>query len=205
MNFLSESLTVGVLLTLVFGAIFFYLYTRVAYTEKRLSLIESILLDIKMNTENLMREEPEYSPEPVTGPEPLETKEVEQLPEEEYYKEVMEAAANSEEIASDEVTETKQVDIVSGGKTSVPSNVIVNKVSVNYESMTKAELQALCDKRGIKYKKTSGRNELITALRKSEQPNEVQGASSTNELFPMAAEVSDSTGFAVDLGNGETE
>lgn len=205
MNFLSESLTVGVLLTLVFGAIFFYLYTRVAYTEKRLSLIESILLDIKMNTENLMREEPEYSPEPVTGPEPLETKEVEQLPEEDYYKEVMEAAANAEEVASDEIVETKQVDIVGGGKTAIPSNVIVNKVSVNYESMTKSELQSLCDKRGIKYKKTSGRNELINALRKSDSPSEVQGASSTNELFPMAAEVSDSAGFAVDLGNGETE
>lgn len=205
MNFLSESLTVGVLLTLVFGAIFFYLYTRIAYTEKRLSLIESILLDIKMNTENLMREEPEYSPEPVTAPEPLETKEVEQLPEEEYYKEVIEAAG-AEEISSDDVTETKQVDIMSGGsKNSVPNTVIVNKVSVNYESMTKAELQTLCDKRNIKYKKTSGRNELINALRKSEQTSEIQGASSTNELFPMAAEVSDSNGFAVDLGNGETE
>jgi hypothetical protein len=202
MNFLSESLTVGVLLTLVFGAIFFYLYTRIAYTEKRLSLIESILLDIKMNTENLMREEPEYSPEPVTGPEPLETKEVEQLPDEEYYKEVMEAAA--EEVDSEEISETKQVEVV-GGKTPIPSNVIVNKVTVNYESMMKAELQALCDKRNIKYKKTSGRNELINALRKSEQTSEVQGASSTNELFPMAAEVSDSNGFAVDLGNGETE
>lgn len=204
MNFLSESLTVGVLLTLVFGAIFFYLYTRISYTEKRLSLIESILLDIKMNTENLMREEPEYSPEPVTAPEPLETKEVEQLPEEEYYKEVIEAAG-SEEIASEELVETKQVDIVGGNKASVPNNVIVNKISVNYESMTKAELQSLCDKRNIKYKKTSGRNELITALRKSDQPSEIQGASSTNELFPMAAEVSDSTGFNVDLGNGESE
>lgn len=205
MNFLSESLTVGVLLTLVFGAIFFYLYTRVSYTEKRLSLIESILLDIKMNTENLMREEPEYSPEPVTAPEPLETREVEQLPEEDYYKEVMEAAASAEEVGLDDISETKQVDIVGGGKNAVPSNVIVNKVSVNYESMTKAELQTLCDKRNIKYKKTSGRNELINALRKSEQTSEIQGAASTNELFPMAAEVSDSNGFAVDLGNGESE
>jgi hypothetical protein len=205
MNFLSESLTVGVLLTLVFGAIFFYLYTRVSYTEKRLSLIESILLDIKMNTENLMREEPEYSPEPVTGPEPLETREVEQLPEEDYYKNIIEEAGAEEEVTSEEFIETKQVDIVGGGKNSVPSNVVVNKVSVNYESMTKAELQTLCDKRTIKWKKTSGRTELINALRKTDQPNEIQGASSTNELFPMAAEVSDSNGFAVDLGNGETE
>jgi hypothetical protein len=202
MNFLSESLTVGVLLTLVFGAIFFYLYTRVAYTEKRLSLIESILLDIKMTTENLMREEPEYVPEPVTGPEPLETKEVEQIPEEEYYKEVIEAAG----VEEDEVAvESKLVEVTPTGKSSVPSTVIVNKLSVNYESMTKDELKGLCDKKGIKYKKTSGRNELINALRKSEQTTDVQGTTSTNDLFPMAAEVSDTTGFAVDLGTGETE
>jgi len=203
MNFLSESLTVGVLLTLVFGAIFFYMYTRIAYTEKRLSLIESILLDIKMTTENLMREEPEYVPEPVTAPEPLDMQkeEVEQIPEEEYYKEVIEAAGADEE----EVVESKLVEVTPTGKNSVPRTVIVNKISVNYESMTKDELKSLCDKRGIKYKKTSGRNELINALRKSEQTSEVQGASSTNDLFPMAAEVSDTTGFAVDLGTGETE
>ncbi len=201
MNFLSESLTVGVLLTLVFGAIFFYLYTRIAYTEKRLSLIESILLDIKMSTENLMREEPEYAPEPVTGPEPLETKEVEQLPEEEYYQNVLQSAGAEEE----EVTEIKNVEILAGAKNSVPSNVIVNKLSVNYESMTKDELKAECDKRNIKYRKNSGRNDLISALRKSEQGSDVQGTPSTNELFPMAAEVSDTTGFAVDLGAGETE
>ena len=71
--------------------------------------------------------------------------------------------------------------------------------------MTKAELHAECDKRGIKYKKTSGRNELITALRKSEQSTEVQGAQSSNDIFPMAAEITDSSGFPVDLGAGETE
>jgi hypothetical protein len=202
MNFLSESLTVGVLLTLVFGAIFFYLYTRIAYTEKRLSLIESILLDIKMTTENLMREEPEYVPEPVTGPEPLESKEVEQLPEEEYYKEVIEAAGAEDQ---DVDVETKTVEVISNAKSSTPNNVIVNKVSVNYESMTKDELRAACDKKNIKWKKTSGRNELINALRKSEQTTEVQGNTATNELFPMAAEVSNSTGFAVDLGTEETE
>jgi hypothetical protein len=199
MNFLSESLTVGILLTLVFGAIFFYLYTRVAYTEKRLSLIESILLDIKMSTENMMREEPEYAPEPVTEPEPLETKEVEALPEEEYYQNILQAAGSEEE------GETKNVEIVAGARNSAPSNVIVNKLSVNYESMTKDELKSECDKRNIKYRKNSGRNDLINALRKSDQTSDVQGSPSTNELFPMAAEVSDTNGFAVDLGAGETE
>jgi hypothetical protein len=206
MNFLSESLTVGVLLTLVFGAIFFYLYTRMSYTEKRLSLIESILLDIKMNTENMMKEEPEYAPEPITGPEPLETKEVEQLPDESYYKGVIEAAGvESEEMPEEEQQEVKQVEIIGGTRAAVPSTVVVNKVSVNYESLTKSELHALLEKKGLKYKKTQGRNDLINLLRKSEQPSEVQGSSSSNEIFPMSAEISDTSGFAVDLGAAESE
>ena len=51
MSILSESLTIGLLLALVFGALFFYLYSRVAYSEKRVGLIENILIDIKMNQE----------------------------------------------------------------------------------------------------------------------------------------------------------
>lgn len=206
MNFLSESLTVGVLLTLVFGTIFFYLYTRMSYTEKRLSLIESILLDIKMNTENMMKEEPEYAPEPITGPEPLETKEVEQLPDESYYKEVLASAGTDDALVEEEEEqETKQVDIVGGTRASAPSSVIVNKVSVNYEAMTKAELQTLLEKKGIRYRKNVGRSELMSLLRKSEQPSEIQGSSQSNELFPMAAEISESSGFPVDLGAGESE
>ena len=50
---LSESTTVGVLLLLIFGAISFYLYSRVNYTEKRMSLMENMLLDIKMGIESM--------------------------------------------------------------------------------------------------------------------------------------------------------
>jgi hypothetical protein len=133
-------------------------------------------------------------------------KEIEQIPEEQYYKDVIESVGD-EQVEELETTgePVKHVDIISGGKNSVPSNVIVNKVSVNYESMTKAELQSECDKRNIKYKKNSGRNELINALRKTEQTNEVQGTPTTNDLFPMAAEVTDTSGFPVDLGATETE
>jgi hypothetical protein len=51
MSLLSESLTIGLLLTLVFGALFFYLYSRVTYAEKRVGLMENILIDIKMKEE----------------------------------------------------------------------------------------------------------------------------------------------------------
>ena len=86
---LSESATIAILLLLIFGAVSFYLYSRVNYTEKRMSLMENMLLDIKMSLDSMHKEEPEYSPEPVGAPTPLEPEEGEVLPEEEnYYKAV---------------------------------------------------------------------------------------------------------------------
>ena len=45
---LSESLTLTLVLLLVFGSACLYLYTRISQTEQKISLIESILLDLKM-------------------------------------------------------------------------------------------------------------------------------------------------------------
>lgn len=45
---LSESLTLTLVLLLVFGSVCLYLYTRLTHAEQKISLIESILLDLKM-------------------------------------------------------------------------------------------------------------------------------------------------------------
>ena len=42
MNGLSDSVTIGIVLALVFGALFFYIYSRVTQNEKRVSLIENM-------------------------------------------------------------------------------------------------------------------------------------------------------------------
>lgn len=45
---LSESLTLTLVLLLVFGSACLYLYTKISQAEQKISLIESILLDLKM-------------------------------------------------------------------------------------------------------------------------------------------------------------
>jgi hypothetical protein len=179
---LSESITVAILLTLVFGAVCFYLYTRVTYSEKRVMLIESILLDIKMNMENMMKEEPHYIPEPTAAPAvPITKEEVENIPEEEeMYKTVLQNSG--EEAAAVEEAE--------------PVMTETTKVSVNYESMTKADLVSLCEKRGVKVGKRPGRSDLINALRKNDggsesaPTQEVEGASfSVTDVFPLSATI----------------
>lgn len=52
MNIVGDAFTVGVVLLLVIGAVAFYLYTRLAQVEKHMNLLESILLDLKVATEN---------------------------------------------------------------------------------------------------------------------------------------------------------
>lgn len=51
MTSLSDTLTVGLVLVLLFGAIALYLYTRIQQAEQKISLLESILLDLKMGME----------------------------------------------------------------------------------------------------------------------------------------------------------
>ena len=197
---LSESATIGILLLLIFGAVSFYLYSRINYTEKRMGLMENMLLDIKMGLESMNKEEPEFVPEPVGAPRPMESSEAEALPEEEnYYQSVLQQAgaqpseeqAAGEEQAPEAVQEDKERPVE----------------SVNYESMTKDDLIALAEKRGAKVGKRPGRKDLITALKKLDESKsaEVSGSSVTSDLFPMAATLTEGalnegTGFPVDLG-----
>ncbi len=48
----GDVFTVGIVLLLLIGAVAFYLYTRIAQVEKHMNLLESILLDLKVATEN---------------------------------------------------------------------------------------------------------------------------------------------------------
>lgn len=51
MTYLNDTLTIGLVLVLLFGSIALYLYTCIQQSEQKISLLESILLDIKMSGE----------------------------------------------------------------------------------------------------------------------------------------------------------
>ncbi len=139
-----------------------------------------------MNMENMMKEEPHYIPEPMAAPAvPIAKEEVENLPEEEMYKSILE---NSGEQVT-QVEETEQ------NSSETPSTT---KTMVNYESMTKAELTTLCEKRSIKVGKRPARSDLINALRKNDGDSismptttqEVEGMPfSESDVFPLSATI----------------
>jgi len=180
MSILSESLTIGLLLTLVFGALFFYVYSRVSYAEKRVSLIENILIDIKMNQEqqpiNILPRVPETMTfqtvssniqEPSYEFEILEK----QPSDEEIYSNVLEEAHGNTDLSNSEVTELSGNDVSGYESLNEHLNETLPKLSVNYEAMTKEELTEVAKKKGIRISNRPGREKLLQLIKSAEDMN----------------------------------
>lgn len=182
MSMLSESLTIGLLLTLVFGTLFFYIYTRVSYAEKRVGLIENILIDIKMNQEqqpihvlppippsmnfdnaSFVEQTIEISPSPSPpSPPPSDSSSPSfQLVEQTNAP----VESNVDELYSNILDEAhSSLDL---SENTVPSDSLP-KLSVNYESMTKEELIEVAKQKGIRITNRPGREKLLQLIRGTE-------------------------------------
>ena len=172
MSGLSDSLTVAILLTIVFGAVTFYLYSRMGQTEKRLGLLENLLLTLKMSTEaSLMGPD---SVEPVSSPQPLNSEDVDDVDEEKYaevlknavgveeVKAVMPPRADADADADAEEEEADAEELLRSIEVTPP----VKKMDVNYESMSLKELKSLAKERGVSSVPTTKR-EVIDVLKKA--------------------------------------
>jgi hypothetical protein len=181
MSFISESLTIGLLLAIVFGALFFYMYTRVTYNEKRVSLMENILLDIKMNQEQQPLHILPPIPQNISFHETV-TQEEDEEGEETHF----EIVENQEE---EEYTELlnqvhEEVKIEEVKKEEVAVEKIVNK----YDSMTKEELVELVKKRGLRAGNRPGREKLISLLEKADESTVVLDGGSFGDLQEAVTE-----------------
>lgn len=181
MNGLSDALTIGIVITLVFGALFFYLYSRLSQNEKRVSLIENILLDLKMSADagwGVHGTGPESGEEesmtvdqvkPVSAPEPLASDDVDTT-DENMYKDIL-AQTNAPDVnlaSGTSIDEVKSFDLSPSKSSSPKASVQVTKVQPNYESMSNKELKSLAKQRGINVPSAAGKKEIIAALRKAD-------------------------------------
>lgn len=198
---LSDSVTVGILLLLIFGAAAFYLYSRMSQNEKRLSLLENLLLTLKISTEASLSG-PDLV-EAVSNPAPLESHDVDTVNEEEYADMLKEVGppplpprrSNGEsnaEADAEEMLRSMDVPVVTanaGQKT---------EVAVNYESMTVKELQGLAKERGLP--SMTRKKELVEALKRGGPPPASPTPLVTHAVDEFAGVESDAVeGFAVSL------
>ena len=201
---LGDSLTVGIVLALVFGAVCFYLYSRMSQNEKRVGLLENLLLSLKMSTEASL-----FGPdmvEPTSSPAPLSSTDVEEVTEENYAEMLKglgsgpaaaaapapapaPAAAAVEESVSDEKAAEELL-----------RSLDTRKMDANYESMSLKELQALAKQRGLAGAGQMRKRELIDALKRQgeDAPSAPQPLPTVNEF---AGAVAGEVGFDVELTN----
>ena len=200
MTSLSDTLTVGFVLVLLFGSIALYLYTCIQQSEQKISLLESILLDLKMSAEfksytELPAEHEVVHVKPVVAAAKNDTESdhnayvsFDDAAEEEENSTALEV----EELAPFSQPSPKKEQVEPLAETSV-LDIVEESVS-NYETMSLKELQSLALTRGITGAKSMKKGPLQEALRTSDRvrpgSDVVAGSSSFVE---SSASVSDET------------
>jgi len=179
---LGDPLTIGILLSLIFGAVGFYLYSRIGQNEKRVNLLENLLLSLKLNTEASLNG-PD-SIEPVSMPAPLAADDVDGVDEEEYATlaesvNTPVAPAPTAAAAAAAAAEADEEEAAAALlRALTPSEP--RKMDLNYEAMSLKELQTLARQRGL-----SGvpqrKRDLIESLKK--QVPAAAAATASAEVF----------------------
>lgn len=214
MTSLSDTLTMGIVLALVFGSIVFYLYSRLIQVEKRMNITENILLDLKVATENTLfamgpgpagfggahahNDEDDMQNEriePISGPVPVPSQEVEELGEDDFYKSVLantldtqtpEETVSPAAAGSTSPSPVKEIQLtdVTSGSSRSSPAVQVTKMEPNYEAMSVKELKALAKQRGIAVTSHAGKKEVIDSLKKGTAAVPEAGSQSST-AFPI--------------------
>lgn len=202
MTYLSDTLTVGLVLILLFGSIALFLYTRIQQAEQKLSLLESILLDLKMAAEIKSYQELPTDPlsssathtadscivdlsSPVLSESytPFEASPPQQSPQQSQ-------PSQEEKDSTEEITLSVEKEY-EPFEDHIPVSSSHSVASTEYELMTVKELQALAKMRGVVGSSSLKKSGLIEALKASdEQPKETD-LSQVSSFVEDRAEVSD--------------
>ena len=172
---MNDSLMVGIVLTLVFGAIIFYLYNRLTMTERKMGLFEGVLTDLKIMMDaapysmspesNMMNHMHEFEPTPeylnaISGPIPLKADEVEEVSDDDYKK-----AMDSPSSSQDAPYKSLQIDELAEVPVTATNAISVTKLSPDLESMSLKELQTLAKEKGLVVVAGARRKTIIDLLK----------------------------------------
>ena len=192
MTSISDTLTVGLVLVLLFGSIALYLYTCIQQSEQKISLLESILLDLKMSNEiksySELPADDTHAVSHVLPPTPATPVSDEASQKADVYV----PFSDDEETLDTGVDTAIDVEELTPMEESKEEEV----VKVNYDSMSLKELQALAKSRGITGLTKKGA--LVDALKAADEtvkPGSLAssslGAVGSNSFLETSANVSD--------------
>lgn len=167
MSDFTDTLTVAFVIILLFGSIVIYLYTCIQQNSQKVSLLESILLDLKLSTEiqsytELPAEVPADVNEEHYIPFEEESADMSDEPSLEEYSSAIDTAIN-------EVKEDTTIDVIQPIELNEISDIIeavhYDTTTVSYDAMTLKELHALGKSRGIVGSSTMKKATIIEALK----------------------------------------
>ena len=174
MTSLSDTLTVGLVLVLLFGSIALYLYTRIQQAEQKISLLESILLDLKMSAEvksytELPADEviaSRTSTDQSTGGNYAPFSEDNDDDSNDYYPGAVIDATGSPKRGSPAPSVSSSIDDSADNEVDQYKSIIADAVK---EEMTLKELQTLAKTRGITGAGSMKKGAIIEALKTSDR------------------------------------
>ena len=188
---ISDAVVIGIVLGLVFAAVSYYLYSRMTQLERKVGLMENILLDLKITTEQTLLATEEPPSRNLPSEEELDS-----------YQTTLDEAVEQQDLNQDQedytTEEGKQSDEQRElyleqprTRTTTPSSVQVEKsensensektgsLSANYEAMTYRELTALAKQYGISGLRNLSKAHVIDAIRKKDGSSPQQTMSNT--------------------------
>lgn len=160
---ISDAVVIGVVLGLVFAATCYYLYTRSSSLERKVGLMENILLDLKVTTEQVLMSSTE-APSGPSQPAPSALSHSAT----QNYEENDESSSNMQ--TSEEGVRTLSVDTPRSVRAPANATVSVERqspsVSPNYEAMTYKELVAIAKQKGVSGTRNASKAHVIDLLRR---------------------------------------
>jgi hypothetical protein len=218
MNPISDGVVIGVVLGLIFAAVSYYLYSRIGQLERKVGVMENILLDLKVTTEQTLlsaTEPPEQynhsaEDEERSFPTPAEEGDIHDA---EIRPPSPPSTAPSGSSAlsppsPQRPAETREMFVSEVPRARVPSSTVQVErekvqVQVNYEAMTYKELRVLAQQKGVSGLRTMSKAQVIDALKGNPPRQEAQG-----ELTSWASGTvnfgEDGQGGGDTLGSAET-
>jgi len=199
----GDSLIVGLIVLLLCGAAFFYMYVRMTFLEKKFVVMESILVDLRVAMDSLLMEHMAQPAAPIamTPGVPLPPVASEEsndsIPEEQFYRSVLEQAQTEDaEAANEGVSADAALESFATQAPELPEDTApepVKSAEPDLDGMNRQDLITLAESKGLRVKRSMNRNEIINLLRRTEPTQ--------NQVIPTGAEnVSGSTGSIQQLG-----
>lgn len=144
----SDGVVIGIVLGLIFAAVSYYLYSRIGQLERKVGLMENILLDLKVTTEQALITATE-----VEQPQPSIRNEFVSMP-------------LSDEEPPEEMREVSVEKPTRSNSTKQRVQVERSSVSVNYEAMTYKELVQVAKQKNISGTRNLSKSQVIDMIRR---------------------------------------